>query len=450
MKIVQQVSNKIVVFDEDLGNKYLYLRKGTYYFSIRIRTKPIKISLKSKNLEYCKRLRDLILYFILQEHAFRGMFHLREDYVVDLSEKVKQYNLREKIARTIAEHITRELYKTLYDYVPIEKQKKEEKPKENKNLYIVNNLEILFERFKEHRKNFKNVGTSSLKNYNAALKYLKYFSDENTIFNFNFFKQLQHNINQLPKHIFSSQKAPKKFKEYLLLKKKQDYDTLNNKTINNHMNTYKMFFDFLQYDEVIHFEINPVEKVIALPEQKETDKQEFTNEELTALFESDMIEPLYKDFIKVCLYTGFRIEELSTLQKTDIDLEENLIYINLEDTSTKKHKKQMPIHKNILPIIKRQIINGEDNLLFWNKTKNAIGKAVNLRINKVVPNKNKTFHSLRKCFAQELEINTNAEEKTKKYLLSHTYKDVTHIIYNRGKINIEKLKDCINQITFKF
>ena len=28
--------------------------------------------------------------------------------------------------------------------------------------------------------------------------------------------------------------------------------------------------------------------------------------------------------------------------------------------------------------------------------------------------------------------------------------DITHTIYNRGKVNIQKLKDCINQMTFEY
>ena len=32
----------------------------------------------------------------------------------------------------------------------------------------------------------------------------------------------------------------------------------------------------------------------------------------------------------------------------------------------------------------------------------------------------------------------------------HYSKDITHMVYNRGKVNLEKLKDCIDQITFKF
>ena len=63
----------------------------------------------------------------------------------------------------------------------------------------------------------------------------------------------------------------------------------------------------------------------------------------------------------------------------------------------------------------------------------------------------KSFHSFRKNFSQEIELNTNAEEQIKKYLMGHSFsKDVTYMAYNGQKMNSPKQIDCINQITFTY
>lgn len=175
------------------------------------------------------------------------------------------------------------------------------------------------------------------------------------------------------------------------------------------------------------------------------------------------METEYYNFCKVALYTGLRKGELLSVEK--IDIEDNIINVKMEDTSSKKHSRIMPIHENIKSIIDYQIKTNKGKYLFFDISKrntkktvsdlkneiDNIGRNINRRINKFVPNPDKTLHSFRKNFSQEIELNTNAEESIKKYLMSHTMKkDITHNVYNRGKVNTNKLWDCINQITFKY
>jgi len=154
------------------------------------------------------------------------------------------------------------------------------------------------------------------------------------------------------------------------------------------------------------------------------------------------------NFCKVALYTGCRIGEIISLKKEFINLEDNTIYIF--DGKNKFAPRTIPINKNILEIIKNQL-NNNTEYLFFDGNNNAIGKRVNSRLSKIIPNKNKTFHGLRKNFCQDIELNNeNLEEKYKKYIFGHSLKkDISHSIYNRGKINIEKLENCIFTLTYK-
>lgn len=317
------------------------------------------------------------------------------------------------------------------------------------NTQEIKNIDQHFENYLEHRKNFDKVSDSSIKAYKASYRYLQCFINKDTTFNFSFFKDLQKNLQQLPKNFFKDQRYYKSTIEQVLkLRKKENYEPLDSKTINNHMSNFKTFFDYLVYDEII--KENPLLNIKPLQESKEIKREEYTQKELDIIFKSNM-EQEYKYLCKISLYTGLRLEEVLLLKKQDI--KDNFIYINLQDTSNKKHTRIIPIHSNILNPINTLKRNKEGVYLFFNQDlenrARNIGKRINRKLKELI--KDKSFHSFRKNFSQEIELNTTSEEKTKKYLMGHSFaKDVTHMVYNRGKMNLEKLKDCINQITFNY
>jgi len=330
----------------------------------------------------------------------------------------------------------------------IQKTPQIEPIKKSSDIFI--NLDKYYNNYIEHRKNFNKISDSSIKGYNASMKYLKYFINENTIFDFRFFKDIQKKLQTLPKNFFKYPKYYQKtYEDLLLLKEKENYETLNTKTINNHINSYSLFFKYLKYEEIV--EHNPLNDIIPLNEIKGTVKEEYSDNELKLIFNSDMEKP-YLNMCRIALYCGLRIEEVLSIKKENI--KDNLIYIDLEDTSTKNHQRIIPIHKNIIDTIEDQIKTNKGVFLFFNgnggnEVKN-VGKRLNRRIQDVVSSKIKTYHSFRKNFSQEIELETNSEEKTKTYLMGHSNNSVTHNIYNRGKFNINKLVDCIDQITFEY
>lgn len=316
---------------------------------------------------------------------------------------------------------------------------------------IFYNLDKYFNDFIEHRKSFKGVSNSSLKSYTASMKYLKHLSCEDTVFNFKYFKELQKKLQEMPKNFFKYSKYYEiTFEELLEVKEQENYETMVNKTINGHISNFRIFFDYLKYEEIIND--NPMNDIRPLPETKGTEKIEFSSEDLDNIF-SSAIEIDYINMCKVALYCGLRIEEVLSIKKENIT--ENFIYVDIEDTDTKKHQRIIPIHNNLLPVIERQIRQNKGEYIFFHgnvaNEVSSVGKRINRRLEKIVPENKKTFHSFRKNFSQEIELNTDAEEKVKKYLMGHDMgKNITHSIYNRGKVNTDKLVNCINQITFEY
>ena len=242
-----------------------------------------------------------------------------------------------------------------------------------------------------------------------------------------------------------------KFKKFEKLKideiekiyKIENFETLSNKTINNHLVNISNFFDDLVYNEII--ETNHVKKVKKL-EEEESEKIAYSKDDLIKIFNSD-IEQELKQFCKVALYTGARIGEIANIKKDDIDFKENIIKIN--GTKTKNANRIMPISPHILNILKDRIKTNKGQFLFFEDNNvDRIGKVLNRRLNKIIIEDVKSFHSFRKNFSQEI-LKTNAEEHTRKYLMGHSLnKDITHKIYNQNQMNMNKLFECINSIYF--
>ncbi|AOO63826.1 tyrosine-type recombinase/integrase [Sulfurospirillum halorespirans] len=344
----------------------------------------------------------------------------------------------------------------IFEIVKILEKKLDNSPKIDEEINkiknnVLINLDRYYSEYIDYRKNFVKVSNDSIRTSNSSFRYLKYFIKENTVFNFSFFKEIQKKFQELPANFFKYEKYYKKdFEEVLKLKDIENYEVLNTKTINNHMSNYSKFFDYLIYEEVLTE--NPLKNIKSLKEE-ESEKIEYSQEDIDKIFNSKM-EKVYLNMCKFTIYTGLRLEEVLSVKKEDIH--DNLIHVTtLDDTTNKKHQRIIPVHKNIQNLIEYQKKHRKYKYLFFdyekkNEVKNA-GKRVNNRLKKIVNDKDKSFHSFRKNFSQEIELNTNSDEKTKKYLMGHSFKnDVTHTVYNKNKINIEKLRDCINQITFIF
>ena len=399
---------------------------------------PIKLNGRTIRIDRILKSDYEVLKLIKNDKEKQRLF---QELTNDARLIVKSIELKNK-KQNIEKNLTQQTQTSQIEVVKL--------PLEEK-INIYDNLDKYFDDFIEHKQAFKSISSSTIKNHTAALKYLKYFSDEKTEFTFSFFKEFQKKMRQMPKNFFTGKIYNNmSFESLLKLKAKEDYDTMSNKTINGHISNLRNIFEYLKYEEIIND--NPVDSVMPLPETKGTNKEEYTPDEIKSILSSDM-EIDYINMCKVALYCGLRISEVLSIKKEDI--QDGFINVDLEDTDTKKHKRIIPIHKNLQPVIERQIRqNKGDFIFFYGNVGNEVSnvqKRINRKIKKVVPSKDKSFHSFRKNFSQEIELKTNTEEKIAKYLMGHSQsKDVTHMIYNRGKVNTDKLNDCINQITFEY
>lgn len=175
-------------------------------------------------------------------------------------------------------------------------------------------------------------------------------------------------------------------------------------------------------------------------EKSESIRKVFTPEEVEALWQSD--NP-YAEVPLVLLYSGLRINELLTIEKKNVFLEERYMTGGLKSKAGKN--RIIPIHNKIMPIIRRRFENCENYLFETKKKKILQYNYFNQNYWKQLMdelNLEHTTHDCRATFASKID-NTAANKTAVKRILGHSNSDITeHYIHK----NIDDLLEAINLI----
>lgn len=224
--------------------------------------------------------------------------------------------------------------------------------------------------FLKHKEKVGKVGLSSIKMYKAAFKDLmEYFKDAN--------------INDLKYQDFEN------FQNFLIAKK------LNSKTINNKITYLRMFLDHAEKFELV--EKNLANKLEMLKEEVK-EKENYTNEEVNLLLENAPSE--FKDFLKVAMYTGMRLQEILAIDKVLIDDKTQIKYIQIGDAKTISGTRKVPLHEELLNV-KFPLFNIKGDVRTFSTN---IGKRINRYIKETIT-KEKTIHTYRATFINKIVNN---------------------------------------------
>ncbi len=259
------------------------------YFCIKIKNRVVKYSLKTDNVEFAKYLRNLIANKLkgflkmtpddlrkslmaefnetTKKSSIGGMLNnmLNDKYSVSYTINVNPDPNNPEETEEMAEKIAKELASkyNLFGNTQTTPTLKKEVEVEKINY---NNIEEYFNDYLDHKINIEKRSISSKKAYVSSFYYLKFLSTPDTVYDFAFFKQFQKNLMLIPSNLNKFKKFEKlKIDEIEKVYKQEKYETLANKTINNHLNNIINFFDHLIYNEII--EINHVKKVKKLEEE---------------------------------------------------------------------------------------------------------------------------------------------------------------------------------------
>lgn len=177
-------------------------------------------------------------------------------------------------------------------------------------------------------------------------------------------------------------------------------------------------------------------------------------EDLVILFKAalEQEDQILADLILIGAYTGARIEELCSLQISNVYFERNAI--SIVDAKTKAGDRLVPIHPKIKTRLSEMVSGSTDGFVFSGLTKNkygdrsnAIGKRFGRLKTKLGFSNSFVFHSIRKTFVTALD-NASISENVAADIVGHEKPRITYGLYSGGA-SLEVKRKAIIKVIFK-
>jgi integrase len=163
-------------------------------------------------------------------------------------------------------------------------------------------------------------------------------------------------------------------------------------------------------------------------------------------------DQILADLISLGAYTGARIEELCSLEKTYVKLEKKSLKI--VDSKTKSGEREIPIHSALLPLVKKMMRSNDDpkylipNLTLnkYGDRSNAVGKRFGRLKDALGHTNTHVFHSIRKTFTTALE-NAGVTENVAADIVGHKKQTMTYGLYSGGT-TLDVKRKAIERINY--
>ena len=213
---------------------------------------------------------------------------------------------------------------------------------------------------------------------------------------------------------------------------------LSTGTLKQVKSVLNMVFNYALKNEYINK--NMVEFLDIGKHKKVLDRKIFTNEEIKILWDNKGQRDI--DIILILIYSGLRVNELLTLENTQINIESR--YIRAGSKTVAGKNRLIPISYKILPLITKYIkLNNKylfqsktGNFLLYNNYRQNFKKII-----KKIGLQEHTIHDTRHTFATLLS-NADANKTSIKNIIGHANYGITEKIYTHK--DIEELKKAID------
>lgn len=301
----------------------------------------------------------------------------------------------------------------------------------------------------------------------VAYKYLLDFLDGNENYNICdltplFFKELQIKYTQIPSRAtMYSEFKDKSIRDIIEMDfDKEKFPLIITTTVNNLFAYYIEFFKYLE-SELFVYKNDIFKNYEPLKKHEAESYKEFTIDELNLLLHNNLPytyegKDIKKEILvalRLFLYTGFRLNELAQIKKTDIIEKDGVLCFDL--TSDKQLKnvqsiRVVPIHSKILELVKLLIRDNKSEYLIYNGDSKEIGKKLLRYIKVHIHEKGKVVHSFRSNLMGELYAN-DVEERHIKKLLGHTSdkRNTSNHYYNKNKSTIVQLVSALESVKYE-
>lgn len=229
-------------------------------------------------------------------------------------------------------------------------------------------------------------------------------------------------------------------------------------TVRHYVANLGMLFDYAsaRYHDAPQAHLNPFRNHKLDTTQSES-YQPFTNAELKLLLDS--LEGELHDLAMMALYSGARLEELASLQVSNIIDIEGIKCLDIKEGKNKNAIRVIPIHSKIIDIVNRLVKSNHSGYLFYRASisDRSDGKKsfwysqafTRARIKILGKNtKNKVFHSFRHNFSTELDRKDVPEIRANQILGHEKGKSISYQVYSAGA-EIKELKRLLERIEYK-
>ena len=157
------------------------------------------------------------------------------------------------------------------------------------------------------------------------------------------------------------------------------YSDKSKSTQNNIIVLLHAIFQLCMQNDICDKDYSQYLKITSTAEKKT--KKPFSKKEVALIWDNlDWLQPLspknvlynirLMDSIIILLYTGMRINELLSLKKSDVHLDDR--WIDLNGTKTAAAKRIVPIHSKIIPLLQDRLNTSEGDYLFCDNKNNRI------------------------------------------------------------------------------
>lgn len=231
--------------------------------------------------------------------------------------------------------------------------------------------------------------------------------------------------------------------------------TKSRSTQGNIITVQKLVYTYACKNDLSDKDYSAFVKVVEHKESKV--KSAFTREEIKVLWNN--IDWKFKgkrktilegetvaDILLILIYTGMRIDELLTTASSDVHLDER--YIMNRGTKTENAVRIVPIHKDIIPILKNRLARNGENLIvtaagnnieygnFNKPTFQAFCEAFSLK---------HTIHETRHTFAT---YTTHLDSTLRSYMIGHSTGSLTNDVYTHPEVLLPELISEIDKVDF--
>jgi len=198
---------------------------------------------------------------------------------------------------------------------------------------------------------------------------------------------------------------------------------------------HKYDINILNYPDLLDVGKRPAKKI---------NRQVLSCEDVQKLWKSE--GQLQIDMILFLLYTGCRVEEMLQIQNENVKLDEGYIIGGLKTDAGKN--RVIPIHKDIIPIVKRYY-NKDKKYLFENRENKPYSYSFLhyncLEIVKEIIGKEINLHDTRHTFTSRMS-ELGVDLYVIKRIIGHKIKDMTEGIYIHQ--SPEQLLEAINKLYY--